>query len=53
MLVKVPPGKRKRVRPQRRYMDNIIEDMREFGAKETGRGEAESQRRRSIAKAKK
>ena len=27
--------KRRRGRPQRRYMDNIREDMRELGAKET------------------
>ena len=35
MLAMVPPGKRRRGRPQRRYMDNIREDMRKLGAKET------------------
>ena len=35
MLAMVPPEKRRRDRPQRWYMDNTREDMRELGAKET------------------
>ena len=35
MLAMVPPGKRRKGRPQRRYMDNIREDIRELGATET------------------
>ena len=35
MLAMVPPGKRRGGRPQRRYIDNIREDMRELGTKET------------------
>ena len=35
MLAMVPPGKRRSGRPQRRYMDNIREDMRKLGSKET------------------
>ena len=33
MLEMVPPGKRKKGKPKRRYMDSIREDMREVGAK--------------------
>ena len=35
MLVMVAPGKRRRGRPQRRYTDNMREEKRELGAKET------------------
>ena len=34
MLEMVLPGKRRRGRPKRRYMDSIREDIREVGAKE-------------------
>ena len=36
MLAMVPPGKRRRGRPQRQYTDSIREEMRDLGAKEKG-----------------
>ena len=50
MLAMMPPGKSRRGLPKSRHMDNIREEKRELGAKETGTKERRSWRARHATR---